>query len=251
MSDKIQAYIDGDLPAEEKHAFEQEIMSNEALKAEVEYYKKMKYAIRAEGMKNALESMHFETTATNEFSGAAISVKERNIKPWIWVSALGVLAVLAWFLLKQEEKQEAGPKKVVPVHLQYAQEIKSLEGLPVTLSGTTDNYYFNEGMVHYRRKDFDQAVTFFKEASENGVSSDTLHIFLANALLATDKDEEAKILLDYIAENQSGPYYETSLLYLTKYNLKQKNTEEVISLLEKIVAIEGKYAGQAEEMLSG
>lgn len=251
MSDKIQAYIDGDLPEDEKQAFEQELASDEALRAEVELYQKMKFAIRAEGMKSALESMHFETTATQDSHQSTDNFKKKNIKPWIWVAALSILAVLAWFLLKQEEKKQAEPEKKIPVHLQYAQDIKSLEGLPVTLSATTNNYDFNEGMVHYRRKDFAQAVTYFTRASENGISSDTLQIYLANALLATDRDEEAKVLLDYIAENQSGPYYETSLWYLTKYYLKRKNTEEAISSLEKLVGLEGQYAGQAEEMIVG
>lgn len=252
MLERVQAYFEGELNQAEKQAFEAELERNVALQEEVALYSKMKKAVRAEGMKNALEEMHFETTATQDDNERKNDSKKPRTTPWIWIIGLGLIAVLAWYLLKQQEDQvETKPQKTPPVHLQYAQEMKSLEGLPVTLSATTENGSFAEGMVSYRRKDFAKAATLFEAASEQGVTSDTLNIYLANVYLALDRDEEAKELLEYIAENQEGPYYEVSLWYLAKYYLKQKNIGEAKAILSRIVAKEGTYTDRAAAMLDG
>lgn len=251
MLDKVQAYFENELTQDEKEAFQKELEINPALREEVELYKKIRYAIRAEGMKQALDAMHFETTATSDPPGSFIKRKNKWNNPWVLIIGLGLIGVLAWVMLKKSDVAEPQPKKAAPVHLQYAQDIKSLEGLPVTLSATNDNTFFAEGMVSYRRKDFVTAIQLFEAASQQGISSDTLNIYLANAYLASDRDEEAKILLEYISENQQSPYYEASLWYLTKYYLKQKNMEEAKSLLAKIAALEGAYTVKANEMLDG
>lgn len=252
MLEKVQAYFEGELNQKEKEAFEAEMNSNPALQAEVALYKNIKKAIRAEGMKNALAEMHFETTATLEDNDRKSDSKKPRMTPWIWIIGLGLIALLAWYLLKQQEAEvQDNPQKTPPAHLQYAQDMKSLEGLPVTLSATTGNPFFAEGMVSYRRKDFAKAVTLFEMASEQGVSSDTLHIYLANAYLATDRDEEAKELLEYISENQKSPYYEASVWFMAKYYLKHKQMDEAKAALAKVVDLQGKYAEEAARILSG
>jgi tetratricopeptide (TPR) repeat protein len=105
-------------------------------------------------------------------------------------------------------------------------------GLPTTM-GSNDGYSFYDGMVNYKRKEYDEALEKWKLLLPQKNDNDTLNYFIGVTYLAKGNTEEAIPFLEKVTAQMESMFLEDSYFYLGLSNLKNDNKEKAIDYFKK------------------
>lgn len=204
-------YLNDDLPADQKATLEQKLANDPLFLEAFEEFKLLLLGIQEHHLKQDLHSFHKEID-----SPATFTFKRYAVAASVFILvALGI-----WVLFFKQD----------PAQKLYANTFYPDPGLPTTMS-TSSNYEFFEGMVSYKRKNYDAAIARWNKQYESNTTNDTLNYFLGVAHLANNNLKNAEHFLTSPAVKQPSVFYEESLYYLALLYLKQNNIEAAQSVL--------------------
>lgn len=186
----IEAYVLGTMPAEERVRFEQEMMDDDAWRAEVELQRENTLAIELGGVVRMMKSIAAEDVARN--NDTAKTNRTQYLK-YAAVVAI-VLSGALWFLRPSANERL------------FAEHFTADPGLPVAMSAT-DNYAFADGMVSYKEGHFAKARAKWAPLLQQEPMNDTLRYYIASAWLADDNVPAAIPMLETLANEPASGFH--------------------------------------------
>lgn len=212
----IDAYLLGNLDAEQLADFKERMDIYPDFRVEVENQKMLMRSVEEHGLKNSLDDFHNEIVEEPEKKGLS--------RGWLALAAsfLILFGVSTWAILTNGNSSE----KV------FAANFKPDPGLPTTM-GTASDYEFYYGMVSYKRKEYGDAILRWEPLYAANPKNDTIVYFLGVANLANGNARQAEKYLLLAQEKTESVFYKDIEYYLALSFLKENKIEEAIATLEK------------------
>lgn len=215
--DRIERYLLNELSAAERLEFEKEIDADSKLEKAVREQEKLITAVKAEGLKADLDSIHSELYTDNT---------NRNNKPLFFsiAASIAVLIGFSFWFFGQEESQIA-----LFVEYQYTDP-----GLPVPMSAT-DNYDFYDAMVYYKQEDYRAAISKWENLLEDEAQNDTLNYYIGASHFNLYEFDQAEPYFEKILDSQESAFVYKAQFMLLLSNLHEGNAEAV----QKVTPLKG------------
>ncbi len=225
--ERIENYLNNEITADEKLAFEKAIQEDPSFAKKVDEVKQLLLGIEAAALKNDLDSFHEEIHPVRKLHTAPLHVNKssKNSKNMVLVysiaAAIVVVLGIFWFM-----KDSNTPDKL------FAKHFTPDPGLPTVMS-TTSEYDFYEGMVDYKRKKYDVAIEKWKKLLPEKQNNDTLDYFLGVAYLAEGDAETSLEYLEPAQKFSKGIFKEDVYYYVALAKLKTGELDEAKKLLKE------------------
>lgn len=209
------SYFADELDTEEKMQFEQKLKQDKSFNSAFKEYKLLHRGIEEKGMQDMLNDFQDE-----------LDNKKKPKNPFGYAYAIAatlviVIGITAWIIFFTQD----------PAQRLYAATFKPDPGLATTM-GEQSNYEFFEGMVNYKRAEYDKAIDRWEPLYNKAPDNDTLNYFLGVANLASDKTVEAKKYLEYSKTQKQSVFYDDAHYYLALSQIKGNELEAAIKTLE-------------------
>lgn len=225
--ERIENYLNNDLTLDEKIAFEKAIQEDTILTGKVEEVKELLFGMEAAVLKNNLDTYHEEIVSVRKLHTETLNVNKSSKKSKnlaiVYSIAAAILIVFGifWFM-----KNSNTPERL------FAKHFKPDPGLPTVMS-TTSEYSFYEGMVDYKRKEYNIAIEKWKKLLPEKENNDTLDYFLGVAYLAEGNAEKSLEYLEPTQKFSNGIFKEDASYYAALAKLKKGELEEAKKLLKE------------------
>jgi tetratricopeptide (TPR) repeat protein len=230
--EKIEKYLLNEMTNGEKQEFEKEINQNKSLFAEVEQFRIVIQAIERDGMREKIGQFH----AAIENDGSKDITKEKRIFtissaiPYLVAASVLILVGIGLFRLISPSQKY---KNI------YSEFFQPDPGLITPMSARSD-YVFYDGMIDYKRKDYESAISKWDSLKGQFAGSDTLNYFLGVAHLTIDNDEQAIEYLQTALQTPDNDFIHETRYYLGLAYLKQGNIDEAVKIFEQSEIAESK-----------
>ncbi|RMD72586.1 MAG: hypothetical protein D6818_06185 [Bacteroidetes bacterium] len=174
----------------------------------------------------------------------------RRLSP-LWRNVAAVFAVLvAGWLIYQATQTHPSPNKLfseyyepyqIDFPLHYRNDNGAGPDLPEPLQ---------QGFEALDRQQYEESIPFLEEWLKRDPDNDVVQFFLAQALMAQGKLDEALPLFEKVHQRSESAYREAATWYLALIHLKNNRTAQAVSLLDSLRQSNGYYSRQAEALLS-
>lgn len=171
--------------------------------------------VETHNLKDSLETFHAEMD----------SVQKNNWLSPIWLALAGSVLILILVSIWAIWQRNDSPEKV------FVENFKAAPGLP-TSKAVTSNYDFFNGMVNYKRKEYNEAILRWEPLYAANPDNDTLVYFLGVANLAMGNTRQAKKYLYSAKEKTTSVFYEDIQYYLALALIKENKITEAKKVLE-------------------
>jgi len=205
QQEEFEAFLMGNMSAENAVAFEAELAKNPGMQMEFEEFKALFNTIEEKALRAVLDDFHENTdrkraTMRFTFNGYRIA------------AMVAVLIALGlWFFNQQSSNEQLFETYFSPD-----------PGLP-TVMGTSDNYAFYEAMVDYKQGHYKKAINKWKAQLNAKPHNDTLNYFLGMSHLALKDQTKAIPYLEEVSERKGGFFERDALYFLGMAHLKNNN----------------------------
>lgn len=228
INDKIDDYILGRLPAEEREAFDMLIRQNPDLKKEVDHLKLIRKGItqhQRQVLKKHLQQM--EPAAS-------------GFKWWYAAAALiPLIALCIWYFY---------PASGESVYYAYYTTYPNYEaGISRNETGSSDNRAL--AFQLYEKGQFKAAIQQLQTIIDENPEDSPALFYLGLSYLETDSPEKAIPHLKALAEKTSSDYQEAALWYYALAHLKLDNKSEAVNAFSQLENSKT-YQGKAKKILS-
>lgn len=230
--ERTEAYLTGEMEAEEREAFEKACQEDETFAQEVKLYLKSVQEIRYEGQ----ESLRTELKERFNNLDLAIPGRKREIFSWSYVAAAAIALIVLGLWLWQPSKKEAyTPEELYSMYMDeaFVSQFRSLEGdslseqwqkvldlvedslqadaIPLIDSLMKDSSFVSryggrarlyQGHAYMYMENFEAALQSFELLSEENPYYDQILWYKALSLLRVGKGQEARDILQEIAGNE-------------------------------------------------
>ena len=236
QADRVLRYLRGEMPANEKAAFKQELEQDPELEEAYQFHKQLAegqaYQFKQEkkAMLQALEAEAAEPEAANPRR------KKRN--PLYIGLATGVgaaaVALIVFLFLPGKSAQELGKAYFDPFP-DYTTETVRGGG---TQPSEESESIFDRGMRAYRASEYSVAINRLQEALKKGKKPALSHFYLANALMAKGKPDEALQHLAGLKPELRQDYQIQQQWYLALAYLQTGNEQKALPILNSLTEAE-------------
>lgn len=229
MSERLQQYLDGDLPAGEKDQLERELSANAQLREELENLQLAREAVKSYGLKTQVAAIHADMMQEMQAPVRRIGDNRRILRFSIAIAASVLLVVFAAkFLIttpvspekiyadnyyRYELSTTRGEETVSAVDEAYrAQDYKKV--IELTDTASTGKDLFLSAMAEMELKQPAAAIERFKKVLQWDIAHastdymDASEFYLALAFVANKQYEFAAGLLEKIRTNPNHTYHE-------------------------------------------
>lgn len=231
--DQIEEYLLNKMSDREKHEFEQELKHNPSLIESVDKHRTMILAIEREGMREKIGQFHKNTI---ENKGGTEDKKDKptftipRFIPFLVAASVLILVGIGLFRLLTPSISN---EKI------FSEFFEPDPGLITPMSASAD-YLFYDGMIDYKRKDYETAISKWEDLKGQFAASDTLYYFLGVAHLALENDMQAIDYLQQALQTPDNEFIHETRYYLGLAYLKQDKTDEAVKLFEESEMAESK-----------
>lgn len=215
--ERIEAYVDGQMPTDERADFEALIRRDAALADGVATHRALVRAIEREGLRRLLDQVAQEPPALVKKTQMG-----RLWRPLLLVAAAVALLVVGRWLLTPD----------APAAL-FATYYAPAPGLPTTL-GATDQPRFAEGMVAYKLGEYDQARRWWLPLVVATPANDTLNYYVGVSYLATTAPDSALYYLERVADDPTAAFQRSARWYVALGHLQARRPDRAREVLESI-----------------
>ena len=215
----IEKYLQDQLEAGEKELFNKKMNTDSHWTKKINETRLLLIGLKESQLQESINGFHAALDGQTKAHGLLVSFNKRWM---IAASLLIAVSIAAWFVLNDKNKYEE----------LYADYFIPDPGL-LTAMGPATNYPFEKGMVEYKNEEYEKALQTWKELTDRGQSTDTLHFFIGMANQALGRDAVAKQYLQKISTNDSHAFYSDACWYLGLLHLKEKQTGAAIALIVK------------------
>ncbi len=236
--DKISRYVDGEMDATEKKAFEELLLQDTGLQKEVALFTEVNKKLKAylhpdeeeQALRNTLEELRQEYFKNSGAKLRRLS-KVRRLAAAM-AAAIVIIALVIWSPWSQRD-----------LYRQYA----SLEMPPVETRGITEDSLQRLVVTSFNDKKFEATLPLFEQLLQLDSSSAYLHFYYALALMETNRYTQSRNELLQLYNGNSLFRYEAAF-YMALGYLKEKNYTACREWLNKIPADAGIYS-KAQSLL--
>lgn len=234
-SEKMDAYLDGQLSREEQETFERQLQSQTALQEQLRLHEQVRQALEAEGRAQLFESLdQLDAVAQKpEKDKPAADGSVRQLPRFLWVAAAVFLLTLGlWWGLSSpnteslfadyyeaypnyQSSQSRGEEQTLrfqtAIQAYEANDYKkarySFEQLPADWQAQPQVQFYL-GICYLELQDWAAASTALRKVYEGDKMQEQATWYLALAELRQDKLEAAKTLLQEITQSPAHPYFD-------------------------------------------
>ena len=232
--DRIEKYLLGDLPSEEKVAFESEIESNPSLREKVDHHRQMLRGLEIGFNRELKSALQKEETIDIKFA----STKSRKLYYPIGIAASIVLVVSVIFVLRESSVSST------ELFASYYQPYANIES-PVSRSESNENNPY----ALYESGDFQIALPLFEKLIKENPSNPAPVFYAGICNLELDRVKTSISYFDLIESFENNKYSRPALWYLGLSYLKLKERQKAINTFELLAKGSDIYAGNSEEIL--
>jgi len=232
--ERIEKYLLNKLSEPEKRAFEEELAHSKFLQKEVEQFKMMTRAIEKEGMREKIGEFHKNTMEAENSQPDNLKAKPALSIPRAvpYLVAASVLILLGIGLFRFFSPALNNEKI-------FSEFFEPDPGLITPMSARSD-YLFYDGMIDYKLKDYESAITKWEDLKGQFAGTDTLNYFLGVAHLTLENDEQAIGYLNEALQTPNNEFIHETRYYLGLAYLKQGKINEAVELFEESEIVESK-----------
>ena len=235
--DIISRYLDGEMNAEEKKAFEEQLQRDAALQKEVDLYREVNETLKMKlhpdenelALLNSMEEMRGEY-----FKPVAKVVPFKQLRRWIAAAAV-VVVLFGTLLIIAPWKKD--------LYRQYAY----IEMPPAAQRGIPADSLLRQATENFNNKKFAEALPSFEAILKEDPQNSFAHYYYAIALLESGQIEKSRNELAGLYDGASFFKYEAAF-YMALGYLKEKNKEKCGEWLNKIPADANIYS-KAQKLL--
>ena len=217
----IEQYLLKQMPEREYDAFTQKMQNDTDLNAKVDEVKLLLTGIQEAALLEKIETYHNELSGTkkNNTSRAGILTGMK-----FWLAAASILIIVAigtLFYTNSFNKEER----------LFTDFYRPDSGL-ISAMSTSDNYLFDRAMIDYKTGKYDAAIASWQQLLDAMPENDTLHYFIASALLAESENEQAIQHFEKVIGNRNSNFYEDACWYSGLAHLRVGKKTEAIELIK-------------------
>lgn len=219
MLEKIEAYLDGQLPREALESFAATAGVAD-LEREIEWVRDLRLAIEAEGVREQVARI----AADPDTGNTAPEITPARWIPYAMAAALIVAAAIWWLL----------PDRYERLYDRYAYVDA---GIPVRM-GQHDQYALYDAMTYFGEGDYREAARRFGQlaAGPDKAYNDTVYYFLGASELYSGAGAYGKEALEAVANDSDSPFRQRAEWLLVLGAVREKDPEAIRSRLTAIVA---------------
>ena len=228
----IERYLAGDLPPEEKAAFEERLLKEKALAEELEKQ-------RLTHMATDIYAQLLTKEKIKTISQQVVNSKKRTRRLLSLAAAIAILIIAGggYFFGSNNYSNQALAQKYFDVYPDR-----------ITTMGAITDVSIEQGMKAYNEKKFDDALDIFSSLPDTIEQYELIELYIGITRLGTDQVSAAINTLEQIT-NSGNQYAEAAQWYLALAYLENENPEAAIILLNKIVQDESFQSSNAERLL--
>ena len=230
--EKIEQYLEGNMPAEDKPDFENSLSREPAWKDEYQAYKVLTEGIRATGRRQLLLNLKTADATLPAFQPEMAAVAKAvswgshwKREVFYWAAAAAVLALLVpgYYYLQNQKTEKL-----------FSQYFSPYQAASTLMTPSA------EVIREYRKGDYATALSLLMNSENARQYNDTLALsalfYKGNIFLATQKPKEAIASFEEILQNPSGKYRKESEWYLALSYLKDNQPGKAKTLLKTVIA---------------
>jgi hypothetical protein len=238
--DMISRYLDGEMNAEERNAFEAQMQLDADLKNEVELTKDVHETLKMKlhpgenvlALRNTLQEMRSEY-----FSKETQQAKIVLFRRYRWIAAAAAVLIFALTLTVWLPWEKEG------LYEQYA----AIEMPGIAERGAATDSLLKLAVTNFNNKKFTEAILSFETILKDSSQNTFVQYYYGIALLQNDQTERSRTVLTELYKGASLFKYDAAF-YLALSFLKEKNKPVCKDWLNKIPADTGPYV-KAQELL--
>ena len=238
--DMISRYLDGEMNADERKAFETEMQLDADLKNEVELTKDVNETLKLKlhpgenelVLRNTMEEMRSEY-----FSKKSEQIKIIPFRRYRWISAAAAVLIFAVMLTVWS------PWEKEDLYKQYA----SIQMPGIAERGIATDSLLKLAVDYFNNKNFAEAIPSFETILKDSNQNTFVQYYYAIALLQNNQTEKSRIQLTELYNGTSLFKYDAAF-YLALSYLKEKDKPACKDWLNRIPADAGLY-NKAQELL--
>jgi len=221
--DMISRYFEGEMNAEEKKAFEEQLQQDAALQNEVDLFRDVNETLKMKlhpdenelAFRNSLEEMQGEY-----FKSGAKVVPFRQLRRWMAAAAAVIIIAVSMLILAPWKKD---------LYKQYAY----IEMPPVAQRGTQADSLLSQATENFNNKKMAGSLPFFEAILRDDPQNSFVHYFYSIALLESGQIERSRNELAGLYEGTSLFKYDAAF-YMALGYLKEKDKDKCKEWLNKI-----------------
>lgn len=222
--ERIETYLLDRMGLEERAHFQQELLEDPSLQAELELQRENTLAIELGGMDRQLKQLRAEHAEQPSASHG----KWTGLLKYAAAVALLIGAAL-WYMARPNVNEKL-----------YAEFHVADPGLPVPMSATSKPI-FHDAMVDYKMGNFDKAIAKWQTQLADSPDNDTLRYYIAAAHLEAGELNAAIELYQGLVENSATTFRSKAEWYLFLAYLRAGNEAAVRAT---VVAPDSPYASR-------
>lgn len=256
--EKIELYLEGNMPPADITAFEKEIADNAQLREEVDAYRDMIAGVRLSGQNEFVHMVHkwekelaaadlatenqTEQTSQQAPSTPSLTATPVNRLKWVYriAAAACVVCVIGFGLLQLTSSPS--PEKIFD---------NTFAPYPTgsIVRGDNDSPLEKAAQL-YNKKDYKGALAIYNEVLDTNPDSIVVNLYAGVANIALGKAQEATEQLEKVANSNNQNFSDAGEWYLAILPLKNGNKTEAVERLEKIRNTPGhEFREQAKKLL--
>ncbi|MCW5518628.1 tetratricopeptide repeat protein [Aureitalea sp. L0-47] len=218
--ERCERYLNQAMKTSEKSEFEAQLKSDPEFKSKFEEVESSILGIESAVLKSKLDDFHSDLSPVRPLNPPG----KKKFKPWTWsVAAVLVIALGIFALLNTGNQNEK----------LFAKHFTPDPGLPTTMSSSI-NYEFFEGMVDYKKGDYNLAIQKWESlVNEVSVANDTLNYFIGVAYLAEEDESRAITHLEEVLKTEESVFQQDCSYYLGLAYLKQDEVETAVKYFRR------------------
>ncbi len=232
--EKLERYLDGELPEEERKAFETQLQTDEKLKEELAFHQMARQAVEV-NIENELRA-ELNTWKAKEQNNGMKVVRFRRRALSIAAAVL-LLVVAGWLVLFRGNSTEQLFNQQFTA---FEDNISTQIDLELSEAGfgKEDGYLavLEDAMQAYNQKNYEKAIPLFEEFNEKGAENwkDQSRFYQAMALIGNEQTAEALPVLEDLQTTSTFPDKATIQWYLALVYVKMDEKEAAREILNKL-----------------
>lgn len=234
----IKKYLNNELNAEERNAFEREMQDDPFLMEAVEGLESFSQPQKLDNIQKELEEKIEIRTVPAKTGGKIIFMNVFKLAAAACV--IGIVAFSSWRYIFT--------KRIVDEQAIYASYFKPLTHPDATVRGENNSSNDAQAVQAYEKEDYFEAVKQYEKLVADNPDNVKNKLFLGISLLATNQPKKAADVLSSITTSEEFHY--DIQWYLALAYIKTKETQKAQDILKNIVHDENYYQHQAKDILA-
>lgn len=242
--DEIEEYLSSELTEENLASFEEELIVNPDLVAEVQLYKEIDEAVAEEDimqLRASLESIKIEEEHSRNKEKRGVVLPNAQKVVWYTVAASIMLILgIASFIRNQSFSSEE-------LYRNYYQTYDA--GTVFRSANSTEDILINQAMEAFNEKDYSEALNLYTKVLAEDETNPVGNFYAGMALQEEQRFEEAINSYQKVVTHADNLFVEQAEWYIGLCYLQREERDKAVRQFRKIVAAKGYYGNMAEELL--